>query len=120
MTWQKGQSGNPHGQRRMDAAQLELRDLARTFSVRAIERIAEIMESDDPRCALHAADLLLQRGFGRVVPVDSDIWSTADKVSSDDGSALVAAVGNDPDARRALDRVAARAARLARDPGLVR
>jgi hypothetical protein len=50
--WKPGQSGNPSGH----AAEYgEVIKLARRFSVRAMERLGELMESDDERVAAVAA-----------------------------------------------------------------
>jgi hypothetical protein len=61
--FKKGQSGNPSGNR--GAAYGEIVKLARQFSERAVRRLGELMESDDERVALMAAQALLDRGFGR-------------------------------------------------------
>jgi hypothetical protein len=119
VTWKPGQSGNPRGRAKLDAATLELRDLARAHGPDAIERLAEIMNSkeSDPRAVISACDLLLQRGFGRVLPVGADLETEGQE---DDGMELVEAMSRDDHGRRLLDDIAAAQARLARDPGVVR
>lgn len=62
--FQKGQSGNPGG-RAKEAP--KIRALARAHGVEAIERLVEIMRGRDVRCALLAAQTLLDRGFDKVV-----------------------------------------------------
>ncbi len=60
--WKKGLSGNPTGLGRRD---IEVRDLARQYTDRAIKRLAEIMEGENVKAAAFAANALLDRGFGR-------------------------------------------------------
>ena len=64
-TWKPGQSGNPGGRRDTK----ELRELARTYTEDAIRTVAELMLSDStpPNVRIQAADLLLNRGWGRPV-----------------------------------------------------
>jgi hypothetical protein len=60
--WKPGQSGNPSGH----AAEYgEVIKLARQFSVRAIERLGELMESEDERVAAVASNSILDRAYGR-------------------------------------------------------
>ncbi len=60
--WQPGQSGNPSGQ----AAEYgEVDALARSLSMRAIERLGELVESEDERVAAVAANAILDRAFGK-------------------------------------------------------
>jgi hypothetical protein len=49
--WRKGQSGNPAGPSGLYG---EVTRIAREASRRAIERLKELMESDDHRVAWHA------------------------------------------------------------------
>jgi hypothetical protein len=65
VVWQKGQSGNPHGRPKISGAEREARRLAQDHSTRAIERLAELMESDDHRAAIAACKVLLEQAFGR-------------------------------------------------------
>jgi hypothetical protein len=60
-----GQSGNPGGRPKS----LEhIRSLARDNSVRALERLIELIESDDPRVAIVASKEVLDRAFGKPTP----------------------------------------------------
>src|ERR1700681_4033900 len=60
--WKPGQSGNPSGH----AAEYgEVINLARQFSVRAMERLGELMESEDERVAAVAANSILDRAYGK-------------------------------------------------------
>ncbi len=63
----KGESGNPGGRPK---ALREVLDLARAHTVRAIERLAELVESGDEGIALRAADVLLDRAWGKPQEVD--------------------------------------------------
>jgi len=72
--WQPGQSGNPGGRPKILA---EVRDLARTSTVEAIETIRRLMldEKVAPATRLAAAEALLDRGWGKpslVQPADLD------------------------------------------------
>ena len=60
-----GQSGNPRGRPKVAA---EARELARQHGPRALERLVELIESDDERVALMAAKEILDRAYGKPVP----------------------------------------------------
>lgn len=62
MAFAKGKSGNPAGRPKAD---LEVRDAARLYGAAAITKLVELMEGDDKRIALSAAQALLDRGFGK-------------------------------------------------------
>lgn len=63
MPFTKGQSGNPAGRRKED--QSEVKDLARQYTVQAIERLVYWMESGEGRASVAAANALLDRGWGK-------------------------------------------------------
>ncbi|MBM4138185.1 MAG: hypothetical protein FJ244_01690 [Nitrospira sp.] len=60
--WRPGTSGNPGGRPRVAA---EVKELAREHGPRAIERLRELLESQNEAVACRAAESLLDRGFGR-------------------------------------------------------
>ena len=60
--WKPGQSGNPAG---LAAEYGEVVRLARALSIRAVERLAELMESEDERVAAVACSAVLDRAFGK-------------------------------------------------------
>jgi hypothetical protein len=62
MPFKKGQSGNPGGRPKQERAVVEA---ARAAGDRCIEVLQELVEHDDPRVQLAAADQLLNRGFGK-------------------------------------------------------
>ena len=70
---------NPGGRPKLPA---EIRDLAQLASPRAIEKVIELMGNEDPRVALAAAQVILDRGYGKPVQsVDARVEqsvSTAD------------------------------------------
>lgn len=66
----KGHSGNPGGRPRATA---ELRNLAQTAGIDALRRVIELTKHEDPKVALEATKIVLDRGFGRPAqPVDGD------------------------------------------------
>jgi hypothetical protein len=85
-TFEPGKSGNPTGRPKVVA---EVRDLARAHTTRAIDRLVELMESEDGRIAVAASKELLDRGYGKATqPLEH---------SNADGSAPgIAVVFRDP------------------------
>ena len=65
--WTKGQSGNPNGRPKVPE---DVKALARANSKRAMQRVIELMESDDERVALMAAKELLERAWGKAAPAE--------------------------------------------------
>jgi hypothetical protein len=61
----KGVSGNPGGKPKIAGELQEIRTLAREHSLAAFQRIIELMNSNDERVALQAAEHILDRGWGR-------------------------------------------------------
>jgi len=62
MPFKKGQSGNPGGRPKQEKFVVEA---ARAAGDRCIEILQELVEHEDPRVQLAAADQLLNRGFGK-------------------------------------------------------
>ena len=62
MAFEKGKSGNPGGRPKEVA---EVRRLAKEHGLAAIERLAELMSSDNERTAVAACEAILNRGYGR-------------------------------------------------------
>jgi hypothetical protein len=58
----KGKSGNPGGRPK---GEMEVIQLAREASPRAIGRLIELVDHADPRTAIAAANSVLDRGFGK-------------------------------------------------------
>lgn len=70
MTFKPGQSGNPGGRPK---AEMEVIQLAREASPRAVGRLVEWMESDNARASVTACNALLDRAFGKPTqPVAGD------------------------------------------------
>jgi hypothetical protein len=63
--WKPGQSGNPKGH---TAEYGEVVALAQALSIRAMERLGELLESEDERVAAVAANAILDRAFGKPQP----------------------------------------------------
>ena len=64
--WVKGESGNPLGRPKLS---VNLRELCRTHTEKAIQSLASIMvDEDQPAAArITAANTLLDRGYGKAV-----------------------------------------------------
>lgn len=62
MPWVKGQSGNPGGRPK---GEKEVIELAREASTRAVGRLVELIEHEDARVAIAAANSVLDRAFGK-------------------------------------------------------
>lgn len=72
MAFQPGVSGNPSG-RPKEAT--EVKALARSHSKAAVKKLVALMDSDDEKTALAAANSVLDRGIGKPAQVligDSD------------------------------------------------
>lgn len=63
LPFQKGKSGNPGGRPKVNP---EVKELAKKNSKRAMARIIELMDDEDPRIALMAAKEVLDRALGKV------------------------------------------------------
>jgi hypothetical protein len=65
--WKKGQSGNPEGGRLQRPELREIRELAATYSVAAIDTLAKIMLNGRTPASVRvaAAQALLDRGYGK-------------------------------------------------------
>ena len=62
MRYQKGQSGNPGGRPKVDPG---VREALRAKTPRAVERLGELLESEDEEVALKAAIHVLDRNLGK-------------------------------------------------------
>lgn len=60
-----GQSGNPGGRPKKTDEEREVEALARQHCPRAIERLAELMDSDNDSAAMRACAEILDRGYGK-------------------------------------------------------
>lgn len=58
----KGKSGNPSGRPKEDP---ELKELARTHTVEAVERLVYWMRSSEPKASVTASLSILERGHGK-------------------------------------------------------
>jgi hypothetical protein len=61
-SWRPGQSGNPAGHTGLYGEAVKL---ARALSLRAVQRLGELMESEDERVSVVACNALLDRAFGK-------------------------------------------------------
>lgn len=67
--WKLGQSGNPSGKSKRFE---EIRSLAKENSRRTLDRLVELIDSEDERVALMAAKELLDRAWGKVKPAKDE------------------------------------------------
>jgi hypothetical protein len=77
--WKPGQSGNPSGH---SGEYGEVIKLARAHTVRAVERLAELMESDDERVATVACQAILDRAYGKARANAEKEPSLEDKIAA--------------------------------------
>jgi hypothetical protein len=78
-TWRRGQSGNPGGH---SGTYGEAVRVARGLSVRAVQRLSELMESEDERVSVVACNSLLDRAFGKPKPAVEEKDDMAAKLAS--------------------------------------
>ncbi len=62
--YRPGKSGNPGGRPKLTGRALEVRAACREASVRAVERLTELLEAADPGVVLRAATVILDRAWG--------------------------------------------------------
>jgi hypothetical protein len=76
MGWKKGECGNPAGRPKIGSRLLfDLRMAAKEYAPEALEVIARAMKSKDERVRLLAAQIMLDRGFGKP-PITADVTET--------------------------------------------
>lgn len=82
MAWEKGKSGNPKG-RPKDPERAKLRELARTHTESAIATLVEAMNDTSAKWVsrLKAAEILLDRGWGKATPIVEEKGDETEKVT---------------------------------------
>lgn len=63
-SFKKGQSGNPGGRKKKTPELIEVENLCKQASPRAVERLKEWIESDNAKASVTACMGLLAQGFG--------------------------------------------------------
>lgn len=94
--WPKGVSGNPAGRKpRTEAQKAEAQALKQ--SEKAMAKLVKLIDSDDERVALAAAQALLDRGLGKPKQtVDSTVTQKRDVADIDDAElAAIARSGSE-------------------------
>ena len=69
MAWKPGRSGNPGGRPKETEDMRKTRELAQQHSIRAIERLVQLLKSNNGPVAIRAAEAILDRGLGKPVTV---------------------------------------------------
>ena len=61
----KGQSGNPNGRPKMTLDEREAKKLARRLAGRAMDRLEQWMDSDNPKASVSACIAIIDRAEGK-------------------------------------------------------
>lgn len=80
MTFKKGQSGNPGGRPKSTPDEVEAIRKLRGLTQRAVEKVEELLESDDEKVRMAAAKEVLDRNLGKPVQPTDNVHSGPDGV----------------------------------------
>jgi hypothetical protein len=85
--WKPGQSGNPNGRPKVPT---EIKARLSQLGPKAVERLADLMNSDNERVALAAAQTLVERAYGKAKPAEDEKPRAGTGNSELDGRAFAA------------------------------
>jgi hypothetical protein len=78
MAFEKGKSGNPGGRPKVA---LEIRELAQENSPRALRKLAALIDSEDERVAMSAAEAILDRAIGKPIQATAQVDSEGNDIA---------------------------------------
>lgn len=84
--FQAGQSGNPGGRPRAVVDGVHVPTLARSYGPEAVETLAKIMRNEEapPNARVKAAEVLLDRGFGKAPAIIHNIGHRSPREYTDE------------------------------------
>jgi len=103
VTWQKGQSGNPKG-RKVEIR--EIKELAKLHTAASIKALVQGLKDENGRTRIAAAEVLLDRGWGKATQhIEANI-NVIDQLSVEDKRALLEALAALPGSEEPADEPA--------------
>ena len=72
-----------------DASRRNIAAMARELAPLAMEKIAELVRSDQPNIALDAAKHILDRAIGKPIAMSADVTDRLDELTSDELDAAI-------------------------------
>lgn len=94
MAWKKGQSGNPEG-RKVEVG--PIKEMARKHTAAAITTLVRALKAKGERTRVAAAEVLLDRGWGKATQYIEANVNVIDQLSDADKRALLEALDTLPE-----------------------